>query len=205
MQRNRPSNTTYRNRRIIALVVLALVVVLIWNIVAGIIGFFSGVFNPGQAKPTATASAPATPGAIADCAPGTVTVEAYVGSSTEMKANFAKGEKPYTGFMLTNNGAVACTFNAGVDVSFSKISSGKELIWNNADCLSRKTPSAPLKVTLQPTQPMPSSLSAWDRVYSSSTGCDAKTEKSVIAGGASYKLTVTVNGVSSAPVQFILN
>ncbi len=203
--RNRTSPTTYRNRRIVALVVLALVVVIVWNVVAGIVGFVSGVFNPGEPKPAASVSAPATAGAITDCAPGTVTVQASVGNGKVAQSTFKSAEKPYLGFALTNNGTVACNFNASVEVSFMKVTSGSELIWNNADCLSRKNAQPPVTVLLTPGVPMVAPATAWDRVYSSSTGCDAATEKKVIAGGASYKLTVTVNNVASAPVQFILN
>ena len=205
MQRNRPSNTTYRNRRIIALVVLALVVVLIWNIVAGIIGFVSGIFNPGEAKPAATASAAATPGVIADCAPGTVLVQANVGIDSTPTSVFAAKIKPSFSFTLTNTGAVACNFNAGTKVSFFTVTSGKEVIWDNKDCKTRATSDADAIVTLQPNVPMASPPSTWDRVYSSSKGCDATTEKAVAGGGASYHLVATVNGVKSPDVQFILN
>jgi hypothetical protein len=202
---NRVSPTTYRNRRIVALAVLAVVVVIIWNVVAGIVGFVSGVFHPASATPTPTATASATPGAVTACAPGSVVVQAVVGNGTAPQATFAAKEKPYLSYILTNMGSVDCTFNASVDVTFMKITSGSELIWNNGDCLSRKTASTPITILLKPGVPNPSTPDYWERVYSSSTGCNAKTEKPVIAGGASYKLTVTVNNVVSAPVQFILN
>ena len=205
MQRNRPSNTTYRNRRIVALVVLVLVVVLVWNVVAGIIGFVSGIFNPGEAKPAATASAAATPGAIADCAPGTVLVQATVGIDTTPTSVFAAKIKPSFSFTLTNTGAVACNFNAGTKVSFFTVTSGKEVIWDNKDCKTRATSDVDAIITLQPNTPMASPPSTWDRVYSSSKGCDAATEKAVAGGGASYHLVATVNGIKSPDVQFILN
>ena len=142
---------------------------------------------------------------LAACAPGTVVVEAVVGNGKTSQANFAANEKPYLSYVLTNIGSVDCTFNASVDVSFMKITSGSELIWDNADCLGRNAATAPITRLLKPGVPDPSTPDFWERVYSSSTGCNAKTEKPVIAGGASYKLTVTVNNVVSAPVQFILN
>ena len=202
---NRPSATTYRNRRIVALVVLAVVVTIVWNIVAGIVGFFSGIFNGGEAKPAATASAPATPGAVADCAPGAVMVQANVGVDTTPQSVFAAKVKPSFWFTLTNTGSVACNFNAGTKVSFFTVTSGKEVIWDNKDCKSRATSDVDAVILLEPNTPMASPASTWDRVYSSSKGCDATTEKPVAGAGASYHLVATVNGTKSADVQFILN
>jgi hypothetical protein len=204
-QRNRPTSTTYRNRRIVALVVLAVVVTIVWNIVAGIVGFFAGIFNGGEAKPASTDSAPATPGALADCAPGTVTVQANVGVDTTPQSVFAAKVKPSFWFTLTNTGAVACNFNAGTKVSFFTVTSGSEVIWDNKDCKTRATSDADYILALQPASPVAASPSTWERVYSSSTGCDATTEKAVAGGGASYHLVATVNGIKSADVQFILN
>ncbi len=201
---NRPSPNKYRNRRIIALAVLVIVIVIIWNVVAGILGFFSGIFNGGEAKPNTSASAPVTPGALADCAPGTVSVQANVGIDSTPQSTFAAKVKPSFWFTITNNGAVACNFNAGTKVSFMTVTSGKEVIWDNKDCKTRATSDVDYVMALQPATPVASNPAAWDRVYSSSTGCDATTEKAVAAGGASYHVVATVNGVKSQDVQFIL-
>jgi hypothetical protein len=204
-QRNRPSSTTYRNRRIIALAVLVVIVVIVWNVVAGVVGFVSGIFNGGSPKPTTTASAPVTPGALADCAPGTVSVQANVGVDTTPQSVFTSKVKPSFWFTLTNNGAVACNFNAGTKVSFFTVTSGKEVIWDNKDCKTRATSDVDYILALQPATPVAASPSTWERVYSSSAGCDATTEKPVAGGGASYHLVATVNGIKSPDVQFILN
>ena len=204
---NRPSAKTYRNRRIIALAVLVIAVVIIWNVVAGVVGFFSGIFHGGAAKPVSTSSptALASPGALADCAAGTVVVKANVGIDTTPQSVFATKIKPSFWFTLTNTGSKACNFNAGTKVSFFTVTSGSEVIWDNKDCKTRATSDVDYIMPLQPNQPVSSNPSTWDRVYSSSTGCDATTEKSVAAGGASYHLVATVNGVKSTDVQFILN
>lgn len=198
---NRPSAKTYRNRRIIALVVLAVVVIIIWNIV----GFFVNIFTGGSPKPVTSASAPVVAGALADCAPGTVVVTANVGVDTTPQSAFAAKIKPSFWFTITNTGTKACNFNAGSKVSFFTVTSGTEVIWDNKDCLTRATTDADYVTALQPGQTLPSGPSTWDRVYSSSKGCDATTEKAVAGGGASYHLVATVNGVKSPDVQFILN
>jgi hypothetical protein len=187
---NRPSSATYRNRRIIALVVLAVVITILWNVVAGIVGFFSGIFNGGEAKSNTSASAPATPGAVGDCAPGTVIVQASVGIDSTPQSVFAANVKPSFTFTVTNTGTETCNFNAGSKVSFFTVTSGEEVIWDNKDCKTRATSDMDYVVAL---------------VRSSSTGCDATTEKAVTGAGASYHLVATVNGVESESVQFILN
>jgi hypothetical protein len=204
-QRNRPSSTTYRNRRIVALLVLVVVVTIIWNVVAGIFGFFSGIFNGGGDKPAATSSAPASPGTLGECAPGSVLVQANVGVDSTPQSVFAAKVKPSFWFTLTNTGTAACSFNAGTKVSFFTVTSGKEVIWDNKDCKTRATSDADYILTLEPGAAVAAAPATWERVYSSSTGCDATTEKAVAGAGASYHLVATVNGIKSADVQFILN
>jgi hypothetical protein len=204
-QRNQTSSTTYRNRRIIALVVLAVVVTIVWNVVAGIVGFFAGVFGGGEAKSNTSASAPATPGAVGDCAPGTVIVQANVGIDSTPSTVFAANVKPSFWFTVTNTGTETCNFNAGTKVSFLTVTSGEEVIWDNEDCKTRATSDTDYILALEPGVPMAANPSTWERVRSSSTGCDATTEQAVTGGGASYHLVATVNGVKSESVQFILN
>ena len=204
-QRNQTSSTTYRNRRIIALVALAVAVAIVWTVVAGIVNFFSGIFNGGEAKSNSTASAPATPGAVGECAPGTVIVQASVGIDSTPQTAFAANVKPSFWFTITNTGTEACNFNAGSKVSFLTVTSGEEVIWDNKDCKTRATSDTDYIVALQPGAPMAANPSTWERVRSSSTGCDATTEKAVTGAGASYHLVAKVNGVKSESVQFILN
>ena len=201
---NRPTSTTYRNRRIIALVVLAALIAIVWSVVATIAKGISD-FLGGEAKSNTSASAPATPGAIADCAPGTVIVQASVGVDTTPQSVFAANVKPSFMFTVTNTGTETCNLNAGSKVSFFTVTSGEEVIWDNKDCKTRATSDMDYPVALQPGVPNASSPSTWERVRSSSTGCDATTEKAVTGAGASYHLVATVNGVKSESVQFILN
>jgi hypothetical protein len=202
--RNQPTSTTYRNRRIIALVVLGVLIAIVWALVATVAKGISDIFG-GGAKSNTTASAPATPGAIADCAPGTVLVQASVGVDTTPQSVFAANVQPSFMFTVTNTGTETCNFNAGSKVSFFTVTSGEEVIWDNKDCKTRATSDIDYVVALQPGVPTPSSPSTWQRVRSSSTGCDATTEKAVTGAGASYHLVATVNGVKSESVQFILN
>ena len=128
-----------------------------------------------------------------------------VGIDSTPQTAFAANVKPSFWFTITNTGTEACNFNAGSKVSFLTVTSGEEVIWDNKDCKTRATSDTDYIVALQPGAPMAANPSTWERVRSSSTGCDATTEKAVTGAGASYHLVATVNGVKSESVQFILN
>ena len=175
-----------------------LVIALLWWIVSGVVGFVGGIFSPAAAPtaaPTIVAGAP--------CAAGTVQVIAGIGDQAQnSSASFAKGENPFIWFSVTNNGTVACTFDAGSSVSFYSITSGSQTIWDSHDC--DRSADASAIITLQPGETQKSGASTWLRVYSSSTGCSTGQDP-VAGGGASYHLQATVNGVISNDVQFVLN
>ena len=189
----------YRRRRIFFGSAAVIVVILVISIVNGIAGAIHNLTNPASAaSPTTTALAAGLP-----CAPGTVQVIAGIGDANKTSASsFAKGATPYLWLTLTNNGTVACTFDAGSKVSAFKITSGSETIWDSMNCDRSQDVNA--VITLLPGQSQSSTPSTWMRVYSSSTGCSTG-QKAVAGGGASYHLTATVNGVTSSDVQFILN
>jgi hypothetical protein len=189
----------YRRRRIFFGSAGLIVILLLWWIVGSVVGAVSNMFNP---TPQASLSAPVAQ-AGQPCAPGTVTVIAGIGDENKASSSsFAKGVNPYLWFSLTNNGSVACTFDAGSAVSFYKITSGSETIWDSMHCDRSQDTNA--VITLQPAQEISSNPSTWMRVYSSTSGCSTG-QKAVAGGGASYHLTATVGGVISNDVQFVLN
>lgn len=188
----------YMRRRIFFGTAALLVIALLWWIISGIFSFIGGIFSP----PTSPTQAP-TIVAGAPCAAGTVSVIAGIGDETQTAASsFAKGVNPYIWFSITNNGSVSCTFDAGSAVSFYAITSGDQTIWDSHDC--DRSADVNAVVTLEPGQTMQSGASTWLRVYSSDTGCSTG-QTPVAAGGASYHLQATVNGVLSNDVQFVLN
>jgi hypothetical protein len=134
-----------------------------------------------------------------------VIIQASVGIDSTPQSVFAANVKPSFTFTVTNTGTETCNFNAGSKVSFFTVTSGEEVIWDNKDCKTRATSDMDYIVALEPGVPMAANPSTWERVRSSSTGCDATTEKAVTGAGASYHLVATVNGVKSESVQFILN
>ena len=190
----------FLRRRIAVLVVLGLI---IWLAIT--IGqWIGGLFHHDSPNPSASPSSSSTPvaGATTTCAPGTVTVRAFIGDGKSSFSAFAPGVNPKLWFSLTNTGTVPCSFNAGSSVQFFNITSGAETIWTSKQCdRSHDTDSI---ITLQPSTAVLSTPSAWVRVRSSETGCGAN-QTQAIAGGASYHVKASVNGVISNDVQFILN
>jgi hypothetical protein len=104
-------------------------------------------------------------------------------------------------FTIKNVGTVTCTFNAGPAVQFFTIRSGNDLIWSSKDCLRKGLEDN--FVSLEPGQSQVRNPTPWDRVRSSSTGCNAESEIPVAPGA--YNLTAEVNGVLSDGNQFLLN
>ena len=96
----------------------------------------------------------------------------------------------------------SCTINAGTSKQVYTITSGTEAYWISTDC---QTDAADTPAMLEPGVTVTSTPFAWNRVRSSPSTC-AGTQAAVPAGGASYHLTVSVDGIASASTaQFILN
>ena len=194
------SKSVYLRRRIIALVVLAALVALVWSLVAAAVTFVQGVFggSANSSNPTGGNSS------IAACATDSILLEPIVGDAGgNSKSAFDTGVNPFFGYKVTNVGAKDCTFDVGGKGTFFRVTSGSETIWTSENC--DRTALVSTVVTLKPNEPMASAMSDWYRVKSSSTGCGAD-QAPVTAGGASYHLSVEVGGVVSKETsQFILN
>jgi hypothetical protein len=185
-----PRNVYWRRRLLVLLGVLAVIVIIILI-----------VARPGGGKPaphiTNTATTP--PVAASPCKASNVKV---VGVTDAL--SYAAGVDPQISLTITNTGSAACSFKAGSDQQAYVITSGTEKIWSSKDCFPG-TASPP--TTLQPGVAVKTSPFAWPRTRSNSAACSATNAPQVVAGGASYHLTVTVNGVTSAKAdssQFIL-
>ena len=199
-RRNQPTPRTFLIRRIVALVVVALLIWAIWAGVAAVVGFVSGLFG-GNAKPAATASA-ASGGQIkaTTCMPKGINVMAVVGDGKQPVNSFASGVSPQFWFTVTNTSEKACYFNVGTKAQHFTVTSGSETIWSNMQCLS---PKANYRMLLEPGAPQTAAPITWERVRSSSTGCDRASKQAGTAAGF-YHLQVDLNGVKSNDVQFEL-
>ena len=199
-----PAKVYWRRRLLVGLGLVAVIVIIIL-IVSQPRG---GTPTPAGTKTSTSTPAPsgtATNGTTTgsgtqageECDPKRVTVTAGTDA-----ADYSEGVQPVLTFSLKSSETVACTFSAGSDVQVFEITSGDELIWSSKDC---QTGAVAAVVTLQPGVPFPGPSLTWDRTRSSTDTCDVARDP-VIAGGASYHLGVTVNGVESASTkQFLLN
>ena len=185
-----PKNVYWRRRLLVLLGLLAVIVVVILI-----------VARPGAGKPAAhpTNTTHTPVAATAACKASDVKV---VGVTDAV--SYAAGVDPQLSLTITNTGSTACSFNAGSDQQVYVVTSGTEKIWSSKDC---QTGAVSATTTLQPGAAVKSTPFAWSRTRSNPAACSATNSPQVTAGGASYHLTVTVNGVTSAKAdspQFVL-
>jgi hypothetical protein len=185
-----PRNVYWRRRLLVLLGVLAVIVIIILIVVRP---------GGGKATPLPTNASHAPVAAAAPCQASDVKVVGVTDA-----ASYAAGVDPMLSLTITNTGAAACSFKDGSDQQVYVITSGTEKIWSSKDC---QTGAVSATTTLQPGVAVKSTPFAWDRTRSNPAACSATNSPQVIAGGASYHLTVTVDGVSSAKAdspQFVL-
>ncbi len=118
------------------------------------------------------------------------------------KTVYEAGEQPQLSVTITNTGKNVCVLNAGTNAQVFTITSGEEVYWLSTDCQAEPIDA---EVSLTPGTPISSSVPiVWDRTRSSADTCDGPRE-AVPAGGASYHLSVVVDGFESDPTkQFLL-
>lgn len=202
----RQPKTVYRRRRLVVGLGLLAVLVIVFLIVARPGSGRGGPAAPNS--PVASATAPATdaaktpkptaPAEGAACLPANVQVEAITDA-----VNYEPGQKPQLSLSVTNTGTTSCTIQAGTSKQVFTITSGKDVYWKSTDCQDK---SSDAEVMLKPGVPISSSEAVpWDRTRSAKGTCDVTARDAAPAGGASYHLLVSVNGIKSAtPKQFLL-
>ena len=103
---------------------------------------------------------------------------------------------------ITNTGAVACTLDVGTAEQVYSIVSGSAPILNSRDC---QQGGEAFEQLLEPNTPLTTQPFPWDRTRSAPDTCDTGRPE-VIAGGATYRLSVTLGDIESADdTPFILN
>ena len=178
--------SVYWRRRLFVLLGLVAVVVIIVLIVVRPGGENVGRETPAPSTtPSTTASDPAQ--ADGACTPGALSIEPITDAG-----EYQAGVQPQVSVRITNTGSRACTLAVGADQLVFSIVSGDDPIWTYADCLT--TPA--FEVDLEPGQPLTNSPIAWDRTRSSADTCsDSRPE--VVAGGATYRLSVQLGELES--------
>jgi hypothetical protein len=124
------------------------------------------------------------------CSPEKILVEAVTDKSA-----YEAAEQPQLSVTITNTGKNICVLNAGTAQQVFTIKSGEELYWTSTDC---QVDAIDAEVSLTPGTPISSAVPIiWDRTRSSPETCNGPRE-TVPAGGASYHLSVSVDGFESA-------
>ncbi len=160
--------------------------------------------------PSAAATAPA-----ADATPDPSSTEATAEDEARCAATaielvpvvdkqvFAPTELPQISMSVTNTGSSDCVINLGSGQQKLVVTSGEEQWWSSADCQVDPTDQ---DVTLTAGQTLSTPAIAWDRTRSTTDTCDADSRQAVPAGGATYRLTVSVGDITSADTApMILN
>ncbi|NEN04619.1 hypothetical protein G3T36_01915 [Diaminobutyricibacter tongyongensis] len=200
-----PSKVYWRRRLVVGLAALAIIVVIILIVVRP--GASNGA--PTTPPPTTASRHAADPQSTtiptdpttatgAACKPANITVAAITD-----KTSYGAEEMPQLSVSITNTGPNACKLDAGTKAQVFTITSGTEVYWKSTDC---QTGAIDAEVLLQPGKTVKSQAPiGWDRTRSDPATCSAK-RSLVPAGGASYHLATSVDGIASqATKQFILN
>lgn len=195
-----PPEVYWRRRLIVGLALLAVIVIIVLIIVRpGTGGPAASPTPEPEITETADAGDPADPTDVVACSSTQVALTPVTDASS-----YAANQQPLLAFSLLNTGAAPCSIEVGADVQEYLIVSGSDRIWASTDC---QAPSEPVVVVLEPGVELESTPFAWSRTRSSPGDCDtADGRPSVIAGGATYRLSVTVGEFESPDDRpFILN
>jgi hypothetical protein len=187
--------SVYWRRRLLVLLGLIAVIVIIVLIVAR-----PGAENTGNETPTPS-SAPTNTAPPAEegeaCNPAVIQLEPITDATS-----YASGVQPMISMSITNTGSVACTLDVGTAAQAYFIVSGSDPIWNSRDC---QQGGDSLERLLEPNTPLTTTPFPWDRTRSAPDTCGTGRPE-VIAGGATYRLSVTLGEIESAEdTPFILN
>lgn len=197
-----PPQIYWRRRLVVGLGLLAVLVIIVLIIVRPGGSEQTGATEPepsGTSAPIASdapAEEPADPANPNACAPEQVQVAAVTDADA-----YPAEVQPLLSLTLTNSGSSPCVAAVGTDVQEYVITSGDDRIWSSKDC---QTDPAPAEVTLEPGVPLSTTPFSWQRVRSEPGGACEGERTAAIAGGATYRLTVTIGGFTSEPKPFIL-
>lgn len=186
-----PPEVYWRRRIVVGVVALAIIIIIVLIIVR------PGTGDPAeQPTPDPQSSETAEPGDgagaggdVAACTPSQVSVAPVTDASS-----YAADQQPLLSLTLLNSGTEPCTIQAGSDVQSYVITSGDDRIWASTDC---QEPGVAAEVTLKPGEPLSSTPFPWSRTRSTPDDCGAE-RPPVIAGGATYRLSVAVGELEAA-------
>lgn len=189
-----PPSVYWRRRLLVLLGLIAVIVVIVLIIVR------PGADSAGNETPT-PASTPTDTASPAEegeaCDPAVIEIEPITDATS-----YDPGVFPQISMSITNTGSVTCTLDVGTAAQGYFIVSGSDPIWNSRDCQQN---AESLEMELEPNTPLTTQPFPWDRTRSAPDTCGVG-RPAVIAGGATYRLSVTLGDIESAgDTPFILN
>lgn len=185
----------YWRRRLVVLLGLIAVVVIIVLIIVRPGSENAGRQSPAPSTTPTNTALPVEEGAT--CNPAVIRLEPITDA-----ARYPAGVTPMISMSITNTGSVACKLDVGTSAQAYYIVSGSDPIWNSKDC---QTGGEPFEQLLQPNVAITTTPFAWDRTRSATDTCGAS-RPAVVAGGATYRLSVAVGDIeSTSDAPFILN
>lgn len=193
-----PPEVYWRRRIVVGVGVLAVLIIIVLIIVRPGSGEPLDQPTPDpQSSETAEPGEPGAEGDLTECTAAQVVVTPVTDADS-----YPADQQPLLSLTLLNTATTACTIEAGSDVQSYVITSGSDRIWASTDC---QEPGVAAERILEPGEPLSTTPFAWSRTRSSADDC-AATRDPVIAGGATYRLSVSVGEFESADDQpFILN
>jgi hypothetical protein len=195
------NSNVYLRRRLTAVGALVLVALLVF--------LGSQLFAAGnnQAEPAVveTTEAEQMNQEIANCQPGVVEVEAFIGRGPmhEALTNIPEGEEAFLWYEITNTGFVDCIFDVGTYATFFTITSGEQVFFSSRDC-DREGDSKSSRILKPNIVEKSDPGESWLKVYSSSEFECGEDNPKVPLGGAAYDIRVEVSGVISEKKRFYL-
>lgn len=155
-------------------------------------------------SPSPTATQPYTPvGGESEAASdgGTCAADQIILTPQTDATTYASGVPVQMSFQIQNTSDTPCSLNVGTTQQTYEIRTGNQVVFRSADCPIDLKDQV---VELQPDTPQQTIPITWDRTFSSPETCTAPRSQ-VVAGGASYHLSVTVAGLASTETrQFML-
>ncbi|MFG6444296.1 hypothetical protein ACFXQA_03385 [Microbacterium sp. P07] len=217
-RRRKHSPAVYRRRRLVVLLAAILVIAgVVWLLIAqpwrSVAATVSAPTPSSSSSPASSPSAsveppvdapsetPAADAAEEEPAPElTPSAEPCVAADLLIEAvtdktNYAAGENPQLSITLKNQSTADCSLNVGTSAQAFTISSGSDVWWRSTDC---QTEPSDMIVLLSAGQQVTSATPlSWDRTRSSVDTCQGDRAQAP-GGGATYRLSVAIGGLSSS-------
>lgn len=147
--------------------------------------------TPAPLETTPAPEASGTAPAVAACSTANISVQAVTDQDV-----YAAGELPKLSITLSNSGATPCLINVGTATQSFVITSGSDTWWRSTDCQSESSDQVVQLAggqTVSSVNPL-----EWDRTRSSVDTCGSSRPQ---AAAGYYHLSVSIGGIQAADTK----